>query len=107
MAPRKVVRATAELAERDPVLAKVIEAAGPCRLGERRNPDGPFAALVRMVCFQQLAGKAAAAIHGRVLTLFDGPPTPEAVMALDVETLRGAGLSGSKTATIRDLSEHA
>ena len=58
-----------------------------------------------MICYQQLAGRAAAAIHGRFEALFDGPPTPDAVLALPVETLRGAGLSGAKTASIRDLAE--
>ena len=38
-----------------------------------------------MICYQQLAGRAAAAIHGRFEGLFDGPPTPDAVLALPVE----------------------
>jgi DNA-3-methyladenine glycosylase II len=58
-----------------------------------------------MVCYQQLAGRAAATIHGRFAALFDGPPTPEAVRALSIEELRAVGLSGSKAASIRDLAE--
>ena len=58
-----------------------------------------------MICYQQLAGRAAAAIHGRFEALFDGPPTPEAVLALPFETLRGVGLSGAKATSIRDLAE--
>ena len=49
-----------------------------------------------MICYQQLAGRAAAAIHGRFEALFDGPPTPEAVLAVPFETLRSAGLSNAK-----------
>jgi DNA-3-methyladenine glycosylase II len=58
-----------------------------------------------MICYQQLAGRAAAAIHGRFEALFDGPPTPAAVLALPIETLRGAGLSNAKATSIRDLAE--
>jgi len=71
----------------------------------RRPRRQHFAELARMICYQQLAGRAAAAIHGRFEALFDGPPTPEAVLALPVERLRSVGLSAAKTASIRDLAE--
>jgi len=58
-----------------------------------------------MICYQQLAGRAAAAIHGRFEALFDGPPTPDAVLELPFETLRSVGLSTAKATSIRDLSE--
>src|SRR6476646_7900970 len=64
-----------------------------------------FAELARSICYQQLAGRAAAAIHGRFAALFDGPPTPEAVLRLSMEQLRSVGLSGSKAASIMDLAE--
>jgi DNA-3-methyladenine glycosylase II len=80
-----------------------MERAGPPRLGARRQPDS-FAALVRAITYQQLAGRAATAIHGRFLALFDDALTPEAVMAMPEERLRAAGLSGAKTASIRDLA---
>lgn len=95
--------ATALVAERDPGLAAVIERAGPIRM-RGRNPDGPFGALVRSIVFQQLAGKAAAAIHGRLRALVPGPLTPEALLALPDEALRAAGLSANKTASVRDLA---
>ena len=98
--------ATAEVARRDPALAAVIGQAGPPRL-RTRDPDGPFGALVRAIAYQQLAGKAAAAIHGRFRALVPGPLTPEAVLALSEEAMRGAGLSRAKTASIRDLAAHA
>ncbi len=95
--------ATAEVAARDPALAAVIAVAGPVRL-RPPDPDGPFGALVRAIAYQQLAGAAAAAIHGRVRALVDGPLTPEAVLALPEEALRGAGFSAAKTASVRDLA---
>jgi DNA-3-methyladenine glycosylase II len=98
--------ATIELAERDPAFVPIIERAGPAQM-RTKDPDGPFGALVRAIAYQQLAGKAAAAIHGRFRALIAGPLTPEAVLALPVDAMRGAGLSGAKTASIRDLAAHA
>ena len=98
--------ATVELVARDPAFVPVVERAGPARL-RTKDPDGPFGALVRAIAYQQLAGRAAAAIHGRFRALVPGPLTPEAVLALPEEALRGAGLSAAKTASIRDLAARA
>ncbi len=106
MARRELVEASAELARRAPAFAKIVEAAGPCDLRSGRPRRTHFAELARAVCYQQLAGPAARTIHGRFEALFDGDPTPEKVLATPVESLRAAGLSGAKTASIRDLAEH-
>jgi len=98
--------AATELATRDPAFVPVIERAGPPRM-RTKDPDGHFGALARAIVYQQLAGKAAAAIHGRFRALVPGPLTPEAVLALPEEAMRGAGLSAAKTASIRDLAAHA
>ena len=95
--------AAAALTEADPVLGALVAEVGPCTLAPRG--EAPFAYLLRSVVYQQLAGKAAATIHGRVLALFDGAPTPEALLALPDEPLRGAGLSRNKLAALRDLAE--
>jgi DNA-3-methyladenine glycosylase II len=102
-----VAEASEELARRDPILADLIARVGPATLvsRRRRSADDHFAALAESILYQQLAGAAAAAIHGRFVALFDGLPTPGAVLALPVETLRGVGLSGAKAASIRDLAE--
>ena len=72
----------------------------------RARPNSThFAELARTICYQQLAGRAASVIHGRFAALFDGPPTPQAVLALSMEELRAVGLSGSKAASITDLAE--
>jgi DNA-3-methyladenine glycosylase II len=83
-------------------MARVIKAVGPVKL---RDPlDDSFAALARSITYQQLAGAAAAAIHGRFLKLFAGAISPAAVLALPEVAMRSAGLSGSKTAAITDLA---
>jgi DNA-3-methyladenine glycosylase II len=96
--------ASEELARRVPELAPVVAAAGPPDLGVRRPRRSHFAELARMICYQQLAGRAAAAIHGRFEALFDGEPTPAAVLAAPIDALRGAGLSANKAGSIRDLA---
>jgi DNA-3-methyladenine glycosylase II len=97
--------AATELARRDPVMARLVQAAGPPRL--RPPVDSHFAALVRAIVFQQLAGSAALAIHGRLVTLLEGQVTPVRVLAQPDESLRGVGLSTSKAASIVDLATKA
>jgi DNA-3-methyladenine glycosylase II len=104
MARRALVEASEELARRDPTLGEVVEKVGPPDLRRGRPRRTHFAELVRAICYQQLAGAAARAIHGRVEALFDGVPTAEAVLATPDEQLRAAGLSAAKTASIRDLA---
>lgn len=104
MSPRiSLAEATAELARRDPKLAAVVARSEPMQW-RPRQPD-PYSALVRSIVYQQLAGRAAAAIHGRFVALFDGLGlSPAAVLAAGESSLRSAGLSGSKAASILDLS---
>ena len=94
------------LVERDPAFGPVVGAAGILKW-RPKNPDGPFGALLKAIVFQQLAGAAASTIHGRVRSLVDGALTPQAVLALPDEALRGAGLSANKLAAVRDLAVHA
>jgi 3-methyladenine DNA glycosylase/8-oxoguanine DNA glycosylase len=95
--------ATEELVSRDAVLADLVARAGPLTY-RRLDPDGPFGALVRAIVFQQLAGRAAQAIYGRLRAAVGGSLTPETVSALSDADLRAAGLSGNKVASLRDLS---
>jgi len=94
--------AAAEVARRDPVMAALMERTGRFRLPKPTTDH--FAALAESILYQQLAGSAAAAIHGRFVALFDGELSPKAVLAVPEERLRGVGLSGSKAASIRDLA---
>jgi 3-methyladenine DNA glycosylase/8-oxoguanine DNA glycosylase len=87
----------------DPAFAAVVRAAGP--FAPRPPSDDAFNALARAIAYQQLAGRAAAAIHGRFLAIFGADlPAPAAVLATPVETLRACGLSGAKAAAILDLA---
>lgn len=95
--------ATTEVARRDPVLADLVARVGPIN-HRPRDPDGPFAALVRAIVFQQLAGHAAQAIYGRVRAAAGDTLTPEALTAVSDAELRTAGLSANKLASLRDLS---
>ena len=90
------------LATRDPVIARLIAEVGPPRL--RRPQESHFAALVRAIVYQQLAGAAAAAIHGRLVTALNGDVQPDALLALSGESLRAVGLSANKAASLRDLA---
>ncbi len=90
------------LAARDPVIARLAEAAGPPRL--RRPQESHFAALVQAIVYQQLAGAAAAAIHRRLIAALGGDISPDALLGLSDEALRAAGLSATKVASLRDLA---
>jgi DNA-3-methyladenine glycosylase II len=102
-----------ELAASDPVMAGLIERLGPLdyatRLRRRKEerPADAFGALLRPLVGQQISTKAARAIYLRMLDLFDGPPTPEAMLALTEEDLRGVGFSRRKVEYAHDLARHA
>jgi DNA-3-methyladenine glycosylase II len=68
--------------------------------------QSPFEALAEAIVYQQLTGKAAATILGRVKTVAGGKRLkPDAVLAATDEVLRGAGLSRAKLAALRDLAD--
>lgn len=122
------VAAVAHLRAADPILAPVIDAAGPLAIGDGGRP---YEALVRAILYQQLAGPAAAAIERRFYALYDGEdvppvpaegrraeaesalsamragsrvPTPAQILATDVETFRSAGVSKQKAGYLLDLA---
>ena len=66
----------------------------------------PFHALAESIAYQQLSGKAAATIFGRVRALYPGKKwlDPEEILATSADTLRAAGLSRSKIAALKDLA---
>jgi DNA-3-methyladenine glycosylase II len=66
----------------------------------------PFDALAESIAYQQLSGKAAATIFGRVRALYPKKKwlDPELLLATSDETLRAAGLSRAKTAALKDLA---
>jgi DNA-3-methyladenine glycosylase II len=87
----------------DPAFGPLVEAVGPY---DPRPPDGDYlGSLARAIVYQQLAGNAARAIHGRFVGLYDGRPTADAILRTSLDDLRRAGLSGNKVASILDLAQ--
>jgi DNA-3-methyladenine glycosylase II len=100
-------RAIQHLNDVDPELATWIKRIGPIKLTRRRSRE-PFQALLESIAYQQLAGAAAKVIWGRVAALFEGgKPSPASLMAIEDEKLRGAGLSRSKVAAMKDIAAKA
>ena len=86
-------------------MATLITTHGPYAPRRASNPE-PFSALCKAIIYQQLAGKAAASIHGRFEALIDGPITPQRILELEPEVIRSAGLSGAKRDAVLDLAAH-
>lgn len=113
MSARKAAAARRALAKNDPTMAALIERIGKIDIEERlrrRNEERPadaYGALLRSIVGQQVSTKAARAIYNRVLALFGGKtPSPQRLLAVSEEELRGAGLSGRKVEYVRDLARH-
>lgn len=97
-------KAELHLSKSDSRLAELIKLVGPCRL-KISGMLSPFAALAESIVYQQLTGKAAATIYGRVTALFDGAEvSPKGLLAIPHERLRMAGLSNAKALAMRDLA---
>lgn len=103
---RALADAVRYLRAADPRFAPVIDWAGPCRLRPERTLT-LFAALARAIVAQQLSGKAAGTIFGRVCALCPGGLrglTAAQLLALPDADLRAAGLSRNKLQSLRDLA---
>jgi DNA-3-methyladenine glycosylase II len=87
----------------DPILSEIIGRVGEYRI-EFRAPQ--FETLVRSIVYQQLSGRVASVIYGRLAKAVGGQPTPENVLKLRPSRMRKLGLSTQKTAYIRDLARH-
>ena len=94
------------LAECCPVMARLIEAVGPCTW-ELRADLPPFQTLARAIAHQQLNGVAAERIFARFKALYAPAPFPQPaeLLATPEAALRATGLSFAKIAALRDLAE--
>lgn len=97
-----------ELTAADPKLGRLIARAGPFTM-KLASTQSPFEALLESIVYQQLHGKAAAAIHARLVASFApicgvAHPEPKHILDCPNEQLRGAGLSHNKALAIRDLA---
>ena len=107
-----IALAIEHLSRADPRLRRLIERAGPFTM-KLASAQSPFEALLQSIIYQQLHGKAAAAIHARVIGGFNPAetleaalihPSPQALLECPNEQLRAAGLSHNKMLAVRDLA---
>ena len=97
-------RAAAHLAKRDRALGTWMKRIGPLQMAGWRKPFDTVDALARSILYQQLSGKAAATIVGRVEAAVGSRSlVPSALAAVDDATLRACGVSGNKVLALRDL----
>ena len=94
-------KAVTHLKKSDPVMRAIIERLGPCRM-QFGPPE--FHSLAEAIVYQQLNGKAAETIFKRFAALAGEPLTPEGILKLSDEQMRGAGLSKQKSAYLKDLA---
>ena len=94
-------RAVTHLKKSDPVMRAIIERIGPCRM-QFSLPE--FHSLAEAIVYQQLNGKAAETIFKRFAALAGEPLTPEGILNLGDQQMRGAGLSKQKSAYLKDLA---
>jgi len=87
----------------DPVLSAIIQQVGDYGI-QFRQPD--FETLVKSIVYQQLSGRVASVIFGRLSAAVKGVITPETILKLRPSRMRSLGLSTQKTAYIRDLARH-
>jgi DNA-3-methyladenine glycosylase II len=99
--PRIHHPAIRHLKKSDPVLRAIIERVGPCRM-----EFGPaeFCSLAEAIVYQQLNGRAAVTIFNRFVALAGDPLTPQGILNLSDEQLRGVGLSKQKSSYLKDLA---
>lgn len=96
-----MTEAITHLQQADPVLGEIIARVGAYRI-EFRDPS--FETLVKSIVYQQLSGRVASVIFSRLVAAAGGKLTPENILKLRPVRMRAAGLSGQKTAYIRDLA---
>jgi DNA-3-methyladenine glycosylase II len=94
-------KAVNHLKKSDPILRAIIARVGPCRM-EFGEPE--FCSLAESIVYQQLNGSAAATIFNRFAALAGEPLTPDGILKLSDEQLRGVGLSKQKSAYLKDLA---
>src|SRR5947209_7999208 len=95
-------KALLHLKKADPVMSAIIERVGAYKI-QYREPI--FQTLVRSIVYQQLSGKAAGTIFGRLEAATGEPITPQAILKLSPKRMRSLGLSRQKLEYIRDLAK--
>lgn len=97
-------QAAEHLSTNDAVLRPIIKLHGAPKISPQTHY---YSRLIKSIISQQLSVKAAAAIQKRFQDLFDSDtPDPEALLVVNTDLLKAAGLSQAKIRYIRDLAEH-
>ena len=102
---QKMKSICANICEIDPKFEVVISSNPLCTIGRSPSKESNYQSLVSAVVSQQLSGKAASTIHGRLQELVGGEINPKTIGSQSVENLRAVGLSGAKTKTILGLTD--
>jgi DNA-3-methyladenine glycosylase II len=102
---QKMKSISATICEIDPKFEAVVSNNPLCTIGRADSEESNFQSLVSSVVSQQLSGKAASTIHGRLQELVGGEITPQKIALQSVENLRAVGLSGAKAKTILGLTD--
>jgi len=103
----KMKKIAEAIIESDPKFTSIIEQSPLCTISRKNSDQSHFESLVSSVISQQLAGKAAETIHGRVHALVSGKITPARIVELKEVDLRAVGVSGAKAKTILGLGNAA
>ncbi len=93
-----------EFLQKDKYIAPLIEKWGSCTIKPIKK-SLYFEDLVDAICSQQLSGKAAKTIFGRVKDALGGKFEPEIILKTDTEELRKCGLSYAKCSYVKDLAD--
>ncbi len=105
--PVSHTKAIAHLQRSDPTLKRLIQAIGPCALGQLAVTDSILSALVKSIVFQRISVKAAATVHGRFLALYpDRCPTAAMILQTADADLRAIGLPMAKVMYLKNLAQH-
>ena len=99
-----MLEAILHLKKSDPVMRKIIERVGPCKM---QFGEPVFQSLAEAIVYQQVNGKAAATIYQRFAAVAGDPLTPAGILKLKPEQMRSAGLSKQKTSYLFDMAERA
>src|SRR5438034_4824520 len=94
-------KAVSHLKKSDRVMRGIVERIGACKM---QFGEPTFHSVAEAIVYQQLNGKAAVTIFKRFAALAGEPLSPQGILKLSDEQLRGAGLSKQKSSYLRDLA---
>ena len=97
-------KAVLHLKKSDPVMRKIIERVGACKM---QFGEPGFQSLAEAIVYQQLNGKAAATIYQRFAAIAGDPLRPSGILKLKPEQMRSVGLSKQKASYLFDMAERA